>query len=113
MAFLQQSYGVFWRSRAIAYVYGQCRVFHGLDQLESVVASLTHKYEASLKEPWQPSYKTALLNAIVGIEIQISEVQCKFKLSQNRSARDRAQVIEQLKALGSTELAEAMGNNTP
>ena len=49
-----------------------------------------------------------MLGAILGVEISISEVQCKYKLSQNRSAVDRKQVIEQLQASGSTQMAESM-----
>jgi transcriptional regulator len=52
-----------------------------------------------------------MLTAIVGVEITITEVQCKYKLSQNRSAPDRVQVVEKLKSLGSTRLAEAMERN--
>jgi len=49
-----------------------------------------------------------MLDAIVGIEIVISKIQCKYKLSQNRSAQDQKQVAEQLEKLGSHELAGAM-----
>ena len=52
-----------------------------------------------------------MLGAIVGVEVIINEVQCKYKLSQNRSTKDRLQVIEQLKAVGSNKLAEAMERN--
>lgn len=96
-----------WNYQAV-HLYGQCRVFHNPEKLKSIVDSLTNKYESSLREPWRPSYKPAMLGAIVGVEIQVSEIQCKYKLSQNRSDQDRAQVIEQLKALGSAKLAEAM-----
>ena len=38
------------------------------------------------------------LAGIVGIEIRITEIQGKFKLSQNRSAADRARVVARLEA---------------
>ena len=48
-----------------------------------------------------PTYDVRMLSAIVGVEVTVSEVQGKFKISQNRSAADRTAVIEQLEASGS------------
>ena len=90
------------------HIYGLCKTFHDAEALHEVVNALTSKHEAALESPWQPEYNPAMLNAIVGVEVTITEVQCKFKLSQNRSPQDRSQVIGQLKALGSNSLAKAM-----
>ena len=49
-----------------------------------------------------------MLGAITGIEIKINEIQCKYKLSQNRSEQDQNNVILKLKSNGSILLAEAM-----
>jgi transcriptional regulator len=49
-----------------------------------------------------------MLNASIGIEISISEIQCKYKLSQNKSEQDQQQVIDQLNASGSKSVAKAM-----
>ena len=96
-----------WNYQAL-HIYGHCRVFHQTEELNALVAALTEQYESSLQNPWQPQYSAAMLNGIVGIEVTIDEVQCKYKLSQNRSAQDRSQVIQQLKALGSDTLADTM-----
>jgi transcriptional regulator len=96
-----------WNYQAV-HIYGTCRVFHDADRLSNVVESLAGKYEAALDPPWQPDYGAAMLSAIVGVEITITDVQCKYKLSQNRPAQDRAQVVGKLKSLGSHKLAEAM-----
>ncbi|MBL6999107.1 MAG: FMN-binding negative transcriptional regulator [Gammaproteobacteria bacterium] len=96
-----------WNYQAV-HIYGQCRVFNDPAKLKRVVDTLTDKYESGFSTPWQPEYNAAMLGAISGIEICISEIQCQYKLSQNRSAQDRTQVIQQLKANGSTQLAEAM-----
>ncbi|WP_231759459.1 FMN-binding negative transcriptional regulator [Microbulbifer elongatus] len=90
-----------------AHIYGYARVFDDRDRLMAVVESLTAKYENSFREPWAPAYNEAMLNAIVGIEVEISEVQCKFKLGQNRKAGDMEGVVKNLRELGSTDLAEA------
>ncbi len=99
-----------WNYQAV-HLYGQCRVFHDSESLKDVVESLAQKYEAEFPRPWQPEYRANMLTAIVGVEIRITDVQCKYKLSQNRTAQDRAQVAEKLRALGSHSLAEAMERN--
>jgi len=51
-----------------------------------------------------------MLNAIIGIEINITDIQCKYKLSQNRPENDRLQVIEEHKKRGSIQLSQATKN---
>ena len=99
-----------WNYQAV-HIYGECAVFREAKELQNIVNCLTNKYEAAFKEPWQPEYKPSMLSAIVGVEITINEIQCKYKLNQNRSPQDRSQVIKELKAIGSNSLAEAMERN--
>lgn len=96
-----------WNYQAV-HVYGRCTVFSDVDALKQVVDRLTKKYESNFFKPWKADYNPAMLKAIVGIEISMDEVQCKYKLNQNRSADDQLQVIEQLKNNGSVQLANAM-----
>lgn len=99
-----------WNYQAV-HIYGKCKVFSDASRLKEVVDSLTNKYESGLEKPWKPEYKSTMLGAIVGVEVQINEAQCKYKLSQNRPAKDQQLVIENLLSLGSTKLAEAMEKN--
>ena len=99
-----------WNYQAV-HIYGRCAVFTDAEKLKIVVDNLTRKYEISLPKPWLPDYKSSKLSGIVGVEIKIRELQCKFKLSQNRSNTDRHQVIKNLHILGSHKLAEAMERN--
>ncbi len=96
-----------WNYQAV-HIYGKASVFSSTKKIKSVVDTLTQKYESSFPQPWKPEYKTAMLSAIVGVEITISEIQCKYKLSQNRSTQDREQVVTQLNEVGSHELASSM-----
>jgi transcriptional regulator len=48
-----------------------------------------------------------MLKHIVGFEIEITQIQCKYKLSQNRSEQDLNSVIKQLQNRGSKTLADA------
>ena len=96
-----------WNYQAV-HVYGSAYVIEEENRLKEIIEVLTAKYESIMEDPWQPKYEGYLLNSIVGIEISINEIQCKYKLSQNRSQQDRLRVIEQLKNRGSIQLAEAM-----
>ena len=99
-----------WNYQAV-HIYGVCQVFDDREKLKILVESLTEKYESSFQVPWQPDYKASMLGAIIGIEITIDEIQGKFKLSQNRPAKDKQRVIEQLSKSGSASLARAMRRN--
>jgi len=86
---------------AVAHVYGSARALDDPSRIKDIVERLTQNYERSNRPPWVPAYDQGMLQAIVGIEIRIKEVQGKFKLSQNRSAADRAAVVSRLEATGS------------
>ncbi|WP_096086576.1 FMN-binding negative transcriptional regulator [Agaribacterium haliotis] len=95
------------------HIYGCARVFSEANKLKWLVEELSKKYENKKSEilaeqPWAIEYKKSMLAAIVGIEINITEVQGKFKLSQNRSLADRENVMNKLKQNGNKELAKAM-----
>ena len=68
-----------------------------------LVTRLTDHHERDRDEPWSvgdapPDYIASMAKAIVGIEISIDTMEGSWKLSQNRSADDRASVVEQLGA---------------
>ena len=96
-----------WNYQAV-HVYGICRVFNDQESLKAVVENLTTKYESAMKNSWEPSYDPSLPGAIVGVEIFITEIQCKYKSSQNRPAANKERVIAQLAGRGSISMADAM-----
>ena len=92
----------------VVHIYGNCQVFEDAAKLKQVVDRLTEKFESAFEEPWQPDYKASMLRGIVGIEVEITEIQCKYKLNQNRSQEDQSLVTKRLQEKGSRELALAM-----
>jgi transcriptional regulator len=96
-----------WNYQAV-HIYGRCRVFEEAAALAELVDTLSERYESGFEEPWQPQYRKAMLKAIVGVEIDIDEIQCKYKLSQNRSVADQQGVVAHLQQNGSKALAGAM-----
>ena len=98
-----------WNYQA-AHIYGKPQLVKDKQMLVNIIHELTSIYEFSFEEPWVPKYDGSLLNFIVGIEIKITDVQCKFKLSQNRPESDRKQVIKELQKNGPSQLSHAMNN---
>jgi len=96
-----------WNYQAV-HIYGHCRVFEEAEALAEVVDALSQRYESAFETPWQPQYRDAMLKAIVGVEITIDEVQCKYKLSQNRPTADHKGVVDRLNQFDSKSLASAM-----
>ena len=85
---------------AVVHVLGSARVVEDLEHTRRHVEALAAKYERGRAAPWVPDYDTRRLAGIVSIEIRVDELEGKFKLSQNRSAADRARVVAQLTASG-------------
>lgn len=80
-----------------------------------IVGRLTRHHEAAEPRPWKirdaaPEYISSMLRNIVGIEIAITSLVGKVKLSQNREARDRLNAADTLEARGYGEMAHAMRN---
>lgn len=98
-----------WNYQSV-HVYGKPTITTEKDKLCSIVNEMTRLYESAFEQSWQPEYKESLLNAIVGIEIDITDIQCKYKLSQNRPKEDRVQIIEEHKKRDSSKLSRATKN---
>jgi len=80
-----------------------------------IIARLTRRHEAAEPKPWKmgdstPEYIDSMVRNIVGIEIAITSLLGKSKLSQNKEARDRLNAAEMLKARGHEEMSELMRN---
>ena len=81
--------------------------------LRKIVGKLTRRHEATELRPWKmsdsaPDYIAGMMQNIVGLEISISSLIGKSKLSQNRELRDRQGAAETLADRGAAALAEAM-----
>ena len=87
----------------VVHVHGRLTWHEEADWLHANVAALTDRFEAGREPPWAladapESYVAGMLRAIVGVELAITRVEAKRKLSQNRGEADRAGVIEGLAA---------------
>lgn len=83
---------------AVVHAYGLPRAIEDKDWLLQLVTRLTAAHEAGAAVPWQVAdapadYIDKMLSAIVGIEIPISRLEGKWKMSQNRTQPDRLGTI--------------------
>lgn len=95
---------------AVVHAHGTMRIVEDAAWLRNLVERLTNRFEATRDEPWQvtdapESFIAAQLNAIVGIEIPITRLVGKWKMSQNRTAADRAGVVQGLNAADDQDAA--------
>jgi len=95
------------------HVYGKPRVMTSEAELNAVLDETVDKHESGLPAPWATSrladdLKAKLHQAIVGFEIEITRVEGKFKLGQNRSKEDQKKMLSILQtATDSDSLALA------
>ncbi len=97
---------------AIVQVRGTVRVIEDSEWLRAQVNRLTDGHESRRMIPWAvddapDDFITAQLKGIIGIEVPITGIEGKWKVSQNRNEADRRGVAEGLEAEGS-EAAGAM-----
>ncbi|MBE2260476.1 MAG: FMN-binding negative transcriptional regulator [Candidatus Accumulibacter sp.] len=85
---------------AVIHLRGKPRLIESKSELETLVERLTNIHESHMPNPWQPNLageqRTRLLSMIVGFEIEVTDIQAKFKLSQNRPPEDQQSVVEKL-----------------
>jgi transcriptional regulator len=102
-----------WNYVAI-HVRGRISFFHDPDRLLDLVRRLTERHESERADPWAVSdapedFIRSQLRAIVGLRLEITALTGKWKMSQNRSAADRAGVVDGLRADGGP-VAEAVAD---
>jgi transcriptional regulator len=84
-----------------AHVYGQLVVHDDPTWLGALVRELTDRHESALPTQWSvddapEKFIAGQLRAIVGVELRISRIEAKVKMSQNRPEADIDGVIEAL-----------------
>lgn len=76
--------------------------------LRALLDDLVDRHEAARAEPWHiddapADYIDKMLSAIVGIEIAVTQIEGKWKASQNQPAANRTGVVAGLRERGSAD----------
>ena len=90
---------------AIVQAWGRPRTIEDAAWLGAQIRALTTRHEAARAEPWAVDdapapFVATQIKAIVGIEIEITRIEGKWKASQNRPPADREGVVAGLEREG-------------
>jgi transcriptional regulator len=95
---------------AAVHVYGTLRAIDDPEWLRAQLESLTAHNEVAFAQPWKMSdaprdYTEKLMAAIVGIELTVTRMAGKWKVSQNQPAENIAGIVNGLCSQGEKEMA--------
>jgi transcriptional regulator len=98
---------------AIVQVRGIVRVIEDQDWLAQQISDLTAFQEGGRETPWAVTdapapFIQSQIKGIVGLEIEITAISGKWKVSQNRPVADRAGVVAGLEGEAPTDNSAAM-----
>ncbi len=101
-----------------AHVYGELLIHDDPEWVDENVRALTARQEAARPVPWSvddapPAFHTGQLRAIVGVELLISRVEAKFKMSQNQKDDNIDGVIAGLTDDGREDVADVVARLRP
>jgi transcriptional regulator len=88
-----------WNYGAV-HVYGNATLFFDDAHLNETLHAMIHTFEEAYMTQWtslREGYRNRMLKHIVGFEIKATRLEAKFKLSQNRTKKEQAQVIQSLR----------------
>lgn len=94
----------------VVHAYGTLRIIDDAVWVRTQLEALTQQQEAAFPEPWAVSdapeeFTGKLLEAVVGIEMVITRLTGKWKVSQNQPPQNQRSVVQGLNAGGQSEAA--------
>lgn len=98
------------------HAYGKAHILDSVEQKAELLKHTIKTFESGYLQQWEDlpeQYRLKMMNGIVAFEIEVSDLQAKKKLSQNRSELERENIIH---ALGQStdsnekEMAAYMGD---
>ncbi len=94
----------------VVHAYGSLRIIDDAVWVRAQLEALTQQHEAAFPEPWAVSdapedFTERLVGAVVGIEMVITRLTGKWKVSQNQPPQNQRSVIQGLNASGQSEAA--------
>jgi transcriptional regulator len=96
-----------WNYGAV-HVYGDARLYSSPEALQDVLHELISTFEAAYAQQWDSldeDYRDRMLSHIVGFEVTTRRIEAKFKLSQNRTQEEQANVIASLRRAEDTTVS--------
>lgn len=96
------------------HAYGTIRLVDDADWLRPLLGRLSRRHESRSPAPWRmedlpDAYLAGMMRGIVGVDIAVTRLEGKYKLSQNRPAADRPRIAAALEAQGGEDAAALAG----
>ncbi len=95
---------------AVVHAYGAMRVIDDAAWIRNQLEAMTAEQESAFPKPWAVSdapqdFTERLIEQIVGIEIIVSRMSGKWKISQNQPQENQKSVVKGLNECGKSEAA--------
>ncbi len=92
---------------AVVHAYGRPRLVEEQNDVYNLLKTLIETHESHFEKPWPfqlpDDYVQKMIRGTVSFEIQITRLEGKFKMSQNRTASEREKVIAALQESSDTQ----------
>jgi len=81
------------------HAYGKAQILDSVDQKTELLKHTINAFESGYLQQWDAlpeQYRLKMMNGIVAFEIEVTDLQAKMKLSQNRSEKEIENIIHSL-----------------
>ncbi len=100
---------------AAVHAYGTLRVIDDPAWIRRQLQAMTDEFEAGFPEPWSVAdapadFTERLITQIIGIEISVTRLQGKWKVSQNQPPENQNSVIKALRESGQSAMASLVAD---
>lgn len=100
----------------VVHAYGNLQIVDKPEWLRTKIEALTDQNESQFSEPWAVAdapteFTEKLFESIVGIEMKITKLVGKWKVSQNQPLENQLSVIKGLKDKQQQDMADLIGKN--
>ncbi|WP_034045520.1 FMN-binding negative transcriptional regulator [Wocania ichthyoenteri] len=81
------------------HTYGEGKVINKIERITELLENTIENYEVEYKQQWNElpkEFKRKMIKGIVAFEINVTDIQAKEKLSQNKTGKERQNIINSL-----------------
>jgi transcriptional regulator len=91
------------------HAYGKAKLLESVEEKADLLKHTINTFEVDYFKQWQglpEDYKLKMMNGITAFEIEVTDLQAKKKLSQNRSDKEIENIIQSLEKSDDTNASE-------
>ncbi len=93
-----------WNYLAV-HAYGNGKIVSETSEVMDILEQTIHQFEEAYRSQWDSlpdEYKLGMIKGIVAFEVEVTDLQAKKKLSQNKTEAEQHRIIEHLSASSDT-----------